>query len=165
MLYSNQKLMNTHVLDDLDLNILSLLEKNSLLSHTDIGVQLNKSVNPIHARVRWLKKEGYIKNYTVIVDHKKVGKGLISYTQVQIKDHSQESLTAFQNEAVKINEVMECYHMTGAFDFLLKIAIRDMDEYQKLFMNKLSKLPDVGTIQSFFVMSAAKYETGYVLKS
>lgn len=59
---------------------------------------------------------------------------------------------------------MECYHMTGAFDFLLRIAIRDMDEYNKVLIEKLSKLPDVGNMQSFFVMSEAKHETGYMFE-
>ena len=70
---------------------------------------------------------------------------------------------AFQAEVVKLDEVMECYHMTGAFDFLLRIAICDMEEYNQLLMKKLSMLPDVGTMQSFFVMSEAKHETAYLL--
>src|ERR1700744_6765291 len=131
--------MNTHRLDEFDLGILALLEKDALMSHTDIAVKLNNPATPVHARIRWLKEAGYIKRYTAIVDHKKIGKGLIGYTQVKIRQHSRESLMAFQTEAVKLSEVKECYHMTGSFDFLLRIAIRDMDEYSSLLMNKLSK--------------------------
>ena len=149
-------------LDDVDHGILSLLQKDSRIFHKDIAMRLHKSVTAIHTRIRNLEAEGYIKSYTVIVDHKKIGKPLIAYTQVTIKEHSQESLTAFRNEAIKLNEVMECCHMTGDFDFLLRIAIRDMDEYNEVLMNKLSRLPDVGKMQSFFVMSEAKRETAYV---
>jgi Lrp/AsnC family leucine-responsive transcriptional regulator len=88
---------------------------------------------------------------------------LVAYTQVQVKEHSQVVLLAFQKLVIELPEVMECYHMTGAFDFLLRIAIKDMNEYNELLMNKLSKLPDVGTMQSFFVMSEAKNETAYIL--
>ncbi|MGN6398675.1 MAG: Lrp/AsnC family transcriptional regulator [Mucilaginibacter sp.] len=155
--------MINHELDDTDRGILNLLQENARIFHKDIAVKLHKSVNAIYARIRQLEAEGYIQKYTVIVDHKKIGRGLIAYTQVQVKQHSQESLNAFQREVVKLPEVMECSHMTGSFDFLLKIAIRDMDEYHKLLMNKLSKLPDVDNMQSFFVMAEAKRETAYQL--
>lgn len=150
-------------LDKTDIGILKLLERDGNLSHKEIAYQLHKTVTPIHARIKRLREEGYIKRYTVIVDHKKVNRGLIAYTQVQLKQHSQESLKAFMGEVVTLPEVMECYHMTGPFDFLLRIAIRDMDEYNRVLIDKLSKLPDVGNMQSLFVMSEAKHETGYML--
>ncbi|MCC8424382.1 Lrp/AsnC family transcriptional regulator [Mucilaginibacter sp. UR6-11] len=156
--------MNLHELDPTDIGILRLLQEDARLSHKEIGERLHKTITPIHARVKRLQEEGYIKRYAAILDPKMIGRGLIAYTQVQLKQHSQQSLLAFQDEVVKLPEVMECYHMTGAFDFLLRIAISDMDEYNQLVMNKLSKLPDVGMMQSFFVMSEAKHETAYPLR-
>jgi Lrp/AsnC family transcriptional regulator, leucine-responsive regulatory protein len=150
-------------LDQIDTGILQLLQQDARLTHKEIAYKLNRSVTPIHVRVRRLQEEGYIKRYTAIVNPKKVGINLIAYTQVQLKEHSQEKLKGFQAEVVKLKEVMECYHLTGIFDFLLRIAIRDMEEYNDLLINKLSKLPDVGTMQSFFVMSEAKHETAYAL--
>jgi len=152
-----------HDLDQTDTGILNLLQTDARLSHKELAHRLNKTVTPIHVRVRRLQNEGYIKRYAAIVDPKKVGRDLIAYTQVQLKEHSQKKLMAFSAEVIKLTEVMECYHMTGAFDFLLRIAIKDMDEYNQLLMNKLSDLPDVGTMQSFFVMSEAKNETAYTL--
>jgi len=153
--------MINHQLDQTDIGILELLQKDARLTHKEIAHRLHKTVTPIHLRVRKLQEEGFIKRYAAIIDPKKIGRGLIAYTQVQVKQHSQESLMAFQTEVVKLNEVMECYHMTGAFDFLLRIAIADMDEYNQVLMKKLSKLPDVGNLQSLFVMSEAKNETAY----
>ncbi|MDB5029850.1 Lrp/AsnC family transcriptional regulator [Mucilaginibacter sp.] len=150
-------------LDPTDTGILRLLQNDARLTHKELGQRLHKSITPIHARVRRLQDEGYIKRYAAILDPKKIGRGLIVYTQVQLKQHAQDSLLAFQAEVVKLSEVMECYHMTGAFDFLLRIAISDMDEYNHLVMNKLSILPDVGMMQSFFVMSEAKNESAYEL--
>ena len=150
-------------LDQTDIGILNLLQTDARLSHKELAHRLNKTVTPIHVRVRRLQSDGYIKRYAAIVDPKKIGRDLIAYTQVQLKEHSQKSLMAFSAEIIKLTEVMECYHMTGAFDFLLRIAIKDMDEYNQLLMNKLSNLPDVGTMQSFFVMSEAKNETAYML--
>ena len=149
-------------LDKIDMGILKLLEKDARLTHKEIAHSLNLSITPIHARIRKLQDEGYIQRYTAIINHKMVGRGLIAYTQVHLKEHSQESLKAFMEASVKLPEVMECYHMTGAFDFLLRIAIKDMDEYNKVLFEKLTRLPDVGNMQSFFVMSEVKHETGYM---
>lgn len=149
-------------IDKLDREILQLLEQDSRLSNKQLALRLHRSLTPVRVRVRRLQQEGFIRRYTAILDPKRIGLQLIAYTHVQLKEHSQKSLLTFSSEVVKLNEVMECYHMTGAFDFLLRIAIRDMNEYNELVMNKLSKLPDVGTMQSFFVMSEAKYETAFL---
>lgn len=149
-------------LDKTDIGILQLLEQDGRLNHKQIAHQLHKTVNPIHLRIRKLLQKGFIKRFTIIVDHKKVGRGLIAYTQVLLKQHSRETLANFKQEVVQLPEVMECYHMTGGFDFLLRIAIRDMDEYNALLTNKLSGLPDVGKLESFFVMSVNKHETSLV---
>lgn len=153
--------MINNTLDETDFGILNLLQTDSRIFYKDIAVKLHKSVTAIHTRVRNLENLGYIKNYTINVDHKKIGRGLIVYTQVWIEKHSQEGLAAFQEAVVKLNEVTECSQMTGSFDFLLRIAIRDMEEYDVLYNTKLSKLPNVGNLQSFFVMSSAKHETAY----
>ena len=153
--------MINNQLDETDFGLLDLLQKDALLSHKELAHRLHKSITPIHLRIKKLMEEGYIKRFAAIIDPKKIGRGLIAYTQVQVKQHSQETLLNFQQEVVKLSEVMECYHMTGNFDFLLKIAIRDMDEYNHVLMKKLSQLPDVGNMQSFFVMSEAKNGTAY----
>jgi Lrp/AsnC family leucine-responsive transcriptional regulator len=149
--------------DETDIGILSLLQEDARLTHKELAHRLHKGMTPIHIRVKRLQDEGYIRKYTAIIDPKKVGRGLIGYVQVQLVRHSEESITSFMKEAVKLAEVMECYHMTGSFDFLLRIAIKDMDEYNTLLMKKLANLPGVGMMQSFFVMSEAKYETAYHL--
>ncbi|MBS1529010.1 MAG: Lrp/AsnC family transcriptional regulator [Bacteroidetes bacterium] len=151
--------------DQKDLSILQMLQDDSRTSHKEIAYRLHSSITPIHVRIRRLQEEGYIQRYTVLINAKKIGRGLLAYTQVQLKEHSQKALMAFQHEAIKLDEVQECYHMTGAFDFLLRIAIRDMEEYNDLLMNKLSKLPDVGMMQSFFVMSEAKRETAFSMSN
>lgn len=150
-------------LDPTDLAILNMLQNNSRLSHKQIGDQLHKSATPIHNRIRRLQNDGYIKRYATILNNKKIDRGLVGFIQVTLKEHSFEALTAFKQAVVKLDEVMECYHMNGHFDFLLRIAIRDMDEYNEVLMTKLSKLPDVGNMQSHFVMSEIKHETAYQL--
>jgi DNA-binding Lrp family transcriptional regulator len=153
--------MQNNQLDKEDIAILELLQRDAHMTHKEIGKRLHKSVTPIHLRIKRLEDEGYIRQYVAIVDPEKIGRGLIAYTHVQLKEHSLGALKSFQQEVIKLPEVMECYHMTGSFDFLLRIAIRDMNEYNALLMTRLSDLPDVGNMQSFFVLSSAKKETAY----
>lgn len=153
--------MQNNKLDKTDIEILRYLQQDAYMSHKALATKLHKSVTPIHIRIKRLEDEGYLKGYVALVDHTKIGRSLIAYTQVQLKVHSQDALKSFKDEVIKLTEVMECYHMTGAFDFLLRIAIADMNEYNQLLMEKLSRLPDVGTMQSFFVMSEDKHETAY----
>jgi Lrp/AsnC family leucine-responsive transcriptional regulator len=147
-------------LDKIDIGILNLLQKDATITHKAIAHILNISPTPVHVRVKRLEDEGYIKRYVAIIDHKKVNRGLIAYTQVQVKPHAEENLIAFLDEVIKLDEVLECSHLTGKFDFLLKIAVKDMDEYNQLLRNKLARLPKVDNMESFFVMSQAKQETG-----
>lgn len=150
-------------LDDVDIGILELLQKDATTTHKAIARALNISVTPVHVRVKRLEAEGYIQRYVAIVDPKKVERGLIAYTQVQVKPHTTENLYAFKAEVVKIRDVMECAHLTGKFDFLLKIAVKDMDEYNHLLNDVLAKLPKVDYMESLFVMSQPKYDTSVPL--
>lgn len=150
-------------LDITDIKILQLLQADARLTNKELAHKLGKSITPVFERVKRLQEQGYIKRYVAILDRKKVNRNLVAYTHVQLKEHSSFILKTFETEVIKFDEVMECYHMTGAFDFILRIAIKDMEAYHAFLMNKLSKLPDIGTLQSFFVMSEAKHETAYIL--
>jgi Lrp/AsnC family transcriptional regulator, leucine-responsive regulatory protein len=153
-----------YILDDTDTEILNLLQKDGRLSHKQLAALTNKSITPIHIRVRRLEELGYIKQFAALLNPNMLGLGLIGYTQVILEKHTEESLTTFMVEVAKLDEIMECYHMTGAFDFLLRIAIHDMEEYSMILMKKLSNLPGVKHFESFFVMSEIKHETAYILK-
>ena len=150
-------------LDDIDLKILSLLQQNASLTNKEIAFQLHKSVATIHDRTRRLKEEGYIRRVAAILDPKKIGKGLIAFSHVLLNDHTSATLTNFEREVIKFPEVMECFQMTGTFDFLLRIATADMEEYQHFYRNKLANLPNINTVQSFFVLTEIKSDTAYPL--
>jgi Lrp/AsnC family leucine-responsive transcriptional regulator len=150
-------------LDIPDVKILQLLQTDARLTNKELAHKLGKSLTPVFERVKRLQEQGYIKRYVAILDRKKVNRNLIAFTHVQLKEHSSTILKNFESEVIKFDEVMECYHMTGAFDFILRIAIKDMEAYHEFLMHKLSRLPDIGTLQSFFVMSEAKHETAYQL--
>ena len=153
--------MKKYELDRVDKEILNLLQNDARLSHKQLAATVNLSISPVHVRVRRLEETGYIQRFTVILNSKKLDRGLIGYVQVKLVDHSEETLTRFMSEAVKLDEVMECYHMSGAYDFLIRIAVRDMDEYSNILLKKLSGLPGRPHFESFFVMNEGKRETGF----
>ncbi|MCJ8208377.1 Lrp/AsnC family transcriptional regulator [Mucilaginibacter sp. RS28] len=155
--------MSLQELDPTDLQILKLLQKNASLTNKEIAAALYKSIATIHERVRRLKEQGYILRTVAILDRKKIDKSLLAFSQVLLNDHTALTLKQFEEEVSKFPEVMECFQMTGTFDFILRIATRDMEEYHHFYRNKLATLPNITTVQSFFVLSETKSETAYPL--
>ena len=151
-------------LDPTDIGILNALQQDCRITNRKLGVMLNKTETPIQMRIQHLQEQGYIKRFTAIVDPKMVGRGLTGYVQVNVEKHTEESLVAFMDEAAKLEEIMECYHMAGAIDFLLRVAIGNMEEYNSVLVKKLGNLPGVREFKSFFVLSEVKCETAFVLK-
>jgi DNA-binding Lrp family transcriptional regulator len=148
-------------LDLIDIEILKLLQKDATLTNKEIAYTLRKSIGTVHERIRKLKDQGYIKRIVAILDRNKINKSLIAFSQVLLKDHTSETLYAFEHEVAKFSEVMEFFQMTGAFDFILRIATSDMEAYHLFLRNKLATLPNISTVHSFFVLSETKSETAY----
>jgi Lrp/AsnC family leucine-responsive transcriptional regulator len=153
------------LLDADDIRILQLLQHDARLNNKEIADKIGKSVTPVYERIKRLETEGIIEKYVALLNKNLIGKSLTAFVHVQLKEHSQTILKSFQREIVKFPEVMESYHLTGQFDFLIKVALTDMPEYNDFLMNKLATLKDIHTVQSFFVLSEGKRETAYVLKT
>ncbi len=155
--------MASSELDSTDIQILKLLQADASLTNKEISFKIHKSVATIHERIRRLKDTGCIQRFVAILDRKKINKSLIAFSHVLLNDHTAETLDTFEREVAKFDEVMECFQMTGTFDFILRIATSDMEEYHTFYRNKLAKLPNITTVQSFFVLSETKSVTAYPL--
>jgi len=156
-------LFNTEDLDLTDLAILRLLQRDATLTHKEIAYALHRCVAMVHERTRRLKERGYIRRVVAVLDGRKVGSALIAFSHVSLNDHTRDTLDRFEQAVTKFPEVMECFQMTGAVDFILRIATGDMDSYRDFYRNKLATLPNISTVQSHFVLCAAKSETAYPL--
>lgn len=148
-------------LDKVDIQILKLLQQDASFTNKEIALKLHKSIATVHERIRRLKEQGYIKKIVAILDRKKIDRNLIAFSHVLLKEHTAATLVKFETEVSKFPEVMECLQMTGAHDFILRIATRDMDAYHEFLRNKLATLPNITTVQSYFVLSEPKSETAY----
>lgn len=150
-------------LDKTDMAILKLMQQDARLTNKEISFKLHKSVATVHERIKRLQQEGYIKKIVAILDRKKIDRSLIAFSHVQLDAHTAETLKGFETEVAKFPEVMECFQMTGQFDFILRIATKDMESYHDFYRHKLATLPNITTVQSFFVLSETKSDTAYPL--
>ncbi len=150
-------------LDLTDKKILNLLQQNSKANIKEIALKIGLTQTPTYERIKRLEKAGVIKNYIAVLDKEKVGYTIEVFCQVTLLVHSKEMITRFENAINKIDEVMECFHVAGNYDYLLKIIVKDMNSYQAFLKNKLSVLDSVGNVQSTFVMSSTKDNNGFCL--
>jgi Lrp/AsnC family leucine-responsive transcriptional regulator len=150
-------------LDVTDKKILNLLQQNSKANIKEIALKIGLTQTPTYERIKRLEKAGVIKNYIAVLDKEKVGYTIEVFCQVTLLVHSKEMITRFENAINKIDEVMECFHVAGNYDYLLKIIVKDMNSYQAFLKNKLSVLDSVANVQSTFVMSSTKDSAGFSL--
>ncbi|OGS69480.1 MAG: AsnC family transcriptional regulator [Flavobacteria bacterium RIFCSPLOWO2_12_FULL_35_11] len=150
-------------LDLTDKKILNLLQQNSKANIKEIALKIGLTQTPTYERIKRLEKAGVIKNYIAVLDKEKVGYTIEVFCQVTLMVHSKDMITRFENAINKIDEVMECFHVAGNYDYLLKIIVKDMNSYQTFLKNKLSVLDSVANVQSTFVMSSTKDSTGFML--
>jgi Lrp/AsnC family transcriptional regulator, leucine-responsive regulatory protein len=152
-----------HILDQTDLRILYILQHNARIPNKDIATMIGKSTSRVFERVKRLKQEGFIKQFVAVLDPKLIDKSLIVYALIRLKEHSNKMLLTFEKEINGINEVMEAYHMSGDCDFMLKIAVADMEGYNEFLVKRLSAFNEIRNIKSLFVMRELKMESAYQL--
>lgn len=143
-------------LDDKDMQLLRLLQKDAKLTVKELAKEVNLSPSPVFERVKRLEQEGYIKKYAAVLDAEKLNLGLIVYCQLKLKSNDAYLAVEFEQEILKIKEVAECYSISGDFDFLLKVHVQDMKQYQNFVFNILGAVPSIGSTHSTFVMAQVK---------
>ncbi len=145
-----------YTLDAIDRRIIRLLQEDGKMKIKEIATALKMTNTPIFERIKRLEKEGFIKGYTTLVDREKLGLQLIAFCSVTLEIHNQDNIQRFVREVNELEEVVECYHIAGMFDYLLKIFVKDMADYQHFITNKLASLANISRVQSSFVMTEIK---------
>lgn len=143
-------------LDQKDMAILKLLQQNARMTVKEISGKVNLSTTPVYERIKWMEETGVITQYAALVDHAKVKKGLMVICYVSLKQHNKTAGTKFIKTIQEMNEVIECYNISGEFDFMLKVVAENMNDYYDFHVNKLSEAENIGNVQSVFVMSVIK---------
>lgn len=148
------------MLDSTDIQILRILQNNARLTTKEVAAQVNLSTTPVFERIKRLEREGYIQRYVAILDAEKLNQGFVVYCSVKMRQVNHEIATSFSNFVRGIPEVTECYNISGAFDFLLKIHSPNMKYYQQFVLEVLGRMEYLGHIESTFVMETIKHEYG-----
>ncbi len=144
------------ILDKVDIAILKELQENAKASIKEIAAKVHLSTTPVHERIKRMEQSGVIKQYATLLDHSKVQKGLMVICYVSLKQHDKKEGAKFIKSILSFNEVIECYSISGEFDFMLKVVAESMETYYDFHVNKLSQADNIGHVQSVFVMGVVK---------
>ena len=143
-------------LDEKDYAILRLLQQNAKLTVREIAASVHLSATPVHERIKRMEASGVIKQYATIIDHRKVQKGIMVICYISLKEHNRKIARVFIDAVTGFKEVLECYNISGQFDFMLKIVSENMESYHDFYLHKLSMVKGISHTQSIFVMGILK---------
>jgi len=150
-------------MDRIDKDILRLLQEDAKRNTKEISNLIGLSVTPTYERIKKLEQSKVIKSYVALLDKRKIDKNVIAYCQITLAKHQKELINNFKVEMLALPEVMECHHVSGNYDFLLKVSIKDINAFHDFINEKLSLVDGILTIQSSFVMNSIKESTAYIL--
>lgn len=150
-------------LDPTDITILRILQKDSKKTAKEIASILNLTPSPVYERIRRLEKQGFIKKYVAILDKKLIDRSITTICQVSMRYHNEAFIEKFEEQIQNLEEVQECYHMAGQVDFILKIHTKSLDEYHEFIKSKLSKIENIGVLNSTFVLKEIKHSSEYYI--
>ncbi|MDA3938746.1 MAG: Lrp/AsnC family transcriptional regulator [Spirochaetia bacterium] len=150
-------------LDNINRKILSILQENSSITNSDLSKEIRLAPATTLERVKKLELSGIIKGYVALVDQKKIGKAITAFVEISMKNHSASSIKNFSSDIAALPEVLECHHLAGDKDFLLKVITEDIESYRIFALDKLASIPGIGNVCTFFTLDTIKYSTGIPL--
>lgn len=146
-------------LDQIDLQILSHLQRDGSMTNVELARRVNLSPSPCLARVKALEKAGVIRRYVALVDPESIGLGISVFISVSLREQSSAALAEFERRIDTCDEVMECYLMTGDADYLLRVVMPDLRALERFILDRLSPIPGVEKIRSSFTLKQVRYKT------
>ena len=146
-------------LDEMDQAIVRELQVSARISNAELARRVHLSQPALHSRVRRLERRGFIRRYVALLDREMMGFDLLCFIHVRMQLHQFDQMEAFRRSIQALPQVLECHHVTGEYDYLLKIAVRNRKELEQLVINKLTPIPGVAHIQTSLVFTEVKNTT------
>jgi Lrp/AsnC family leucine-responsive transcriptional regulator len=146
-------------LDSTDKKLLHLLQTDSKQTTKELSLKLNLSVTAVYERIKKLEREGIIDKYVVLLNHSKIEKGFVVFCHLKLIQHTVEFISKFESEVIQLKEVLECHHVSGDYDYILKVVVKDMEAYREFLVTKLTTLEHIGSTHSTFMINEVKYTT------
>lgn len=150
-------------LDDIDKKLLHFLQKDSKQTTKELSYKLGLSVTAVYERVRKLENAGVISKYVALLDRQKIDRNFTVLCHVKLTQHKKEYVLQFEKEILNLQEVTECFHVSGDYDYILKITVKDMGDYRHFMLSKLTTLKHIASTHSSFMISEVKNTTVIVL--
>ena len=150
-------------LDKIDKKLLSLLQMDTKQTTKELSLLLNLSVTAVYERIKKMERLGIIQQYVALLNRSKINKGFVVFCHVKLVQHTREYIADFESEVVKLHEVLECFHVSGDYDYILKICVGNMEEYREFMITKLTTLNHIGSTHSSFMIGEVKNTTVFEL--
>ena len=151
-------------LTDQDVKILDLMQANCDRSSAEVAEVLNMSQSPCWRRINRLEKEGFIQKKVAILDRKALNMDLVAFTTVNLSQAGRKNMELFENAISKLSEVVECYTMTGSWDYMLKVVVKDIRQYEQFVRKRLLEVPAIGELHSHISVTEIKNTTELPLR-
>jgi Lrp/AsnC family leucine-responsive transcriptional regulator len=148
--------MGTQKFDSIDRKILGILQENGKITNSQLSLDVGLSPAPTLERVKKLEKNGVIESYHAKLNKQEVGLGVSTFVHVALISHRKGIVDSFVDQITRIPEVVECHHITGQGDFILKVVARDITAYQKLLVEVINEIPEIDNTQSTVILSTFK---------
>ncbi|WP_029035906.1 Lrp/AsnC family transcriptional regulator [Salinimicrobium xinjiangense] len=146
-------------LDVIDKKLLALLQENSRRTNKEIAGKLELSVTAVYERIRKLERGEVISKYVALVKPERIERSFTAFCQIKLVQHTKGNVTRFEKQVSQLSEVLEVFHVSGEYDYILKVMVKDMEAYRDFMLNKLTALDHIGSTQSTFVISPVKNTT------
>ena len=150
-------------MDAIDKKLLGLLQEDTKKTTKELSMVLNLSVTAVYERIKKLEREGVISKYVAILDRNKVEKAFVVFCHIKLIQHTKDLIHTFESEVVKLEEVSECFHVSGDYDYILKVNVKDMEEFREFMVTKLTGLQHIGSTHSSFMIGEVKNSTAFTL--
>lgn len=151
------------MLDTTDKRLINLLQQDSKQTTKQLSLQLNLSVTAVYERIKKLENRKVIQKYVAIINKNKIEKSFLVFCHIKLVQHSKEYVTTFEREILELEEVSECFHVSGDYDYILKIYVKDMDSYRDFMVTKLTAIKYIGSTHSTFAIEQVKNTTAIKL--
>jgi len=149
--------------DATDKKLLQFLQEDSKQTTKELSLKLSLSVTAVYERIKKLEREGVIDKYVVLLNRNKIQKGFVVFCHLKLMQHTKEFISQFEKEVVQLTEVLECFHVSGDYDYILKICVENMEEYREFMVTKLTTLQHIGSTHSTFMIGEVKNTTSFIL--
>ena len=149
--------------DEIDKKLLLFLQEDSKQTTKELSYKLGLSVTAVYERIRKMENTGVISKYVAILDRHKINRDFIVLCHVKLTQHKKEYVLQFEKEVMNLQEVTECFHVSGDYDYILKIGVKDMEDYRNFMLSKLTTLQHISSTHSSFMISEVKNTTAIAL--